>query len=133
MRDYEFRAFDKIANRMIYFDFNYIWQHGIDNSNNSYKNFDLLKYPIMQYSELLDKNRNKIYELDIVKVTNYHYKDDSVFADMIDNEFINIVRFDRGKWKVGDYPLFCIYELRYCIEVIGNEHENPELLNILED
>lgn len=82
---------------------------------------------LMQYTGLKDKNGVEIYEGDIVK--GLKYKDSS------SREFVEKVRFLDG----GFLP-FCeaygessgmLYELYFPfedVEVIGNVHENPELL-----
>ena len=66
-----------------------------------------------QYTGLKDKNGKEIYEGDIVKY---------VFGN-------KPIRFDVGRYWLGETldDLFGA-ELRYDLEVIGNIHENSELL-----
>ena len=77
---------------------------------------------LMQYTGLKDSKGVEIYEGDIVRICNgsingCHW--------MMDNR---VVKFDEGAFNV---PSFCIGEeqdnTHWCA-VIGNIHENPELL-----
>ncbi|HHV63837.1 MAG TPA: hypothetical protein GXX46_01985 [Peptococcaceae bacterium] len=77
---------------------------------------------IMQYTCLKDKNSKEIYEGDIVRTS-----DDRVLAVEWCNE--------RGGWfpfASGDGCGCCEYDTYspYNCEVIGNIHENPELLTV---
>lgn len=71
---------------------------------------------------LKDKNGTEIYEGDIVKW--------SVEADVEFNEGANVVEFKNGAfWPVAGPTHTCYYSVGDPVcEVIGNIHENPELL-----
>jgi uncharacterized phage protein (TIGR01671 family) len=73
---------------------------------------------------LTDKNGKKIFEGDIVKVT------DDNGSTMPCSCGIGCVCFLDGSWYVEDEVNDGLYDINriYYIEVIGNIHDNPELL-----
>ena len=75
---------------------------------------DLGNIVIMQFTGLLDSKGNEIYEGDIV-TKNGRY------TDVVKYDFYEVYPFTRGGLHGSSYyPEMC--------EVIGNIHENPELL-----
>lgn len=74
-----------------------------------------------QFTDLTDSNGKEIYEGDIVK---NEYED------------VGSITMFRGEWRVdwGADDIFSIYdELKDELVVIGNIHDNPELLKIKQD
>ena len=86
--------------------------------------FEVIPESVGQYTGLTDKNGKKIFEGDIVKSCEY---DDVYFVKYFDND--NYSAFD----CVPDVPLCECNGLSYLVneegcKVIGNIHDNPELL-----
>lgn len=74
-----------------------------------------------QFTGLLDRNGKEIYEGDIVK---YKLYADSRL-DYIDEVFYSTIS---GAFMVGDEDNIRTLDCLINVEVIGNIHENPELL-----
>lgn len=73
-----------------------------------------------QYTGLTDKNGKKVFEHDLVKA----------YDPLDEKSFIGVVKFFDGSFYICDTD-FCSYYrwIDYEVEVIGNIHDNPELLN----
>lgn len=116
MRPIKFRAFDKEAKTMhkvsvIDFDMKQVMLEE-DNGDYFHKSFDEIE--LMQFTGLHDKNGKEIYEGDILE----NLKERSVVY-FEDGSFY--VKFKDGRYRVGGF-------YRAVIEIIGNIHENPDLL-----
>jgi uncharacterized phage protein (TIGR01671 family) len=94
-----------------------------------------IKY-VRQFTGLTDKNGREIYEGDIVRAkTVYHSvfnKNDSLFSIGSQNGtfvFVNIKGSIERQWSDGNNEWYSIENIEtFEIEIIGNIHENPELL-----
>ena len=73
-----------------------------------------------QYTGLTDKNGKKIFEGDIVKSGTYKFTEELIFTVVFD-EFCRYV-------IVSNYGIYLLARNHEDVEVIGNIHDNPELL-----
>ncbi|CAK1227246.1 hypothetical protein R55227_BLOPHJLP_00248 [Fructobacillus tropaeoli] len=76
------------------------------------------KLVIEQYTGLHDKNGKEIYESDIVALTDNSYMDEDIQHERV---YYN----EKSEWVAGKIYLSKVY---FNVEVIGNIHENKELL-----
>ena len=81
------------------------------------------RYVLMQYTGLKDKNGVYIYEGDVLRDS-----ESIVIVKFVDGEFSVDYRTMGGKWR--NYGSLFDYLKDYEGEVIGNIHENPELLEV---
>ncbi|EEO5812576.1 YopX family protein [Listeria monocytogenes] len=120
MREIEFRAWDKEVKEM---DYNpsviEIWQNKPINEQFRLESEEKLVW--MQYTGLKDKNGKKIFEGDIVNCK---------FFDRMVGDIAGVINFIDCVWAVSDFKNKRLYQLIDVdnIEIIGNIHENLELL-----
>ncbi len=129
MREIKFRVWDKRKGRMRFGNDNLlIGLGGLLFWDVGYKEPDMLgeeerqDYELMQYTGLNDKNGVEIYEGDIVVVDFCDIPDDNPLhhTGAVEWDVIN------AAWSISDYDfMFNYYE---ALEVVGNIHESPELL-----
>lgn len=83
---------------------------------------DIEPETVCQYTGLTDKNGRKIFEGDIVKVTDSD-RENQVFG-------IGDISFEESSWKLCGEILYWLDDvISFEFEVIGNIFDNPELLN----
>lgn len=114
-----------------YYIFRKIWESDVhiirivDNGFDSYIEFEVIPETVGQYTGLTDKNGKEIFEGDILRRA-YHPEDD-VAVLWHDGRFC----FKKVKKINKDYPFeseCCIQNAVKWLKVIGNVHDNPELL-----
>lgn len=76
-------------------------------------------FKLMQYTGLKDKNGVEIYEGDIVECWSYGYND----GGMGDKKVLEVV-----KWNEAQACFDSCLDLKRGVEVVGNIHENPDLI-----
>ena len=126
MREIKFRAWDNRNKRMYPFELIELPYNENVNLDGQFDGLVNREYLFMQYTGLLDKNGEEIYEGDIVSVFDY------------DTEFLGhgkIVFYDFSwciEWICKDKNFTMMfsewYEETKTVEVIGNIYENQELL-----
>ena len=98
-----------------------VYSHGEINFSQPFKNF----YTTMQYTGLKDKNGEEIYEGDILY---YQYK---LFRNAPDIKTTYVVKWDIDSFQGYTTRGTIGTSVRYLtkdFEIIGNIHQNPELL-----
>lgn len=85
------------------------------------------EYIVEQFTGLKDTNDEEVYEGDIV-----HGYDQEPDRDdgYIGSSVIEVVNFKWGSFWLGDFKNKIMVYTPPIIEVIGNVHENPELLEV---
>lgn len=83
---------------------------------------------LMQYTGLKDKNGKEIYEDDIIYCEKYI--GGNWIEDCIEKGYVNFNNGEFGLYRKQGYyqSLYKFKEYDYEFEVIGNMHDNPELL-----
>jgi uncharacterized phage protein (TIGR01671 family) len=121
MRNIEFRGLTKDGNGFIYglptYDFEYLFnENGLDSPDN----YTIKKSTLGQFTGLLDKNGVKIFEGDIL----IHNKN-IYYVKFSKNQYVLLIKNIKTEgWKSLEW----CYSLNKYIEIIGNIHQNPELL-----
>lgn len=80
------------------------------------------RFDVEQYTGLKDKNGKEIYEGDVVEYMTCYYGNEKRHRKVV----------EWGEWDSDDFGEphnLGYFNLSECMEVIGNIHENPELLS----
>lgn len=142
MKEIKFRAWDIKENKYWFFNLKDLWREGCEQQllelNDSKQLGQSSRFPyfdcvIEQYTGLKDKNGEEIYEGDIVKFRASGY--------FFGGERKGIDEIVWGLWSDGEYAdthCWLLKNTKYPaqsseMEIIGNAHENPELLENQDD
>ena len=87
-----------------------------DSGFDNYTEYEVITDTVGQYTGLCDKNGKKIFEGDIVMLTS-----------PMGEKYKSVVRFKEAKFEFFGLSNPSYFASRYA-EVIGNIHDNPELL-----
>ena len=98
----------------------------IDGGYDIYNHKDLTECEIMQFTGLKDENGAEIYEGDIVQWSS-GWNQTKEYKDKWDTDY-KVVKFENGIFKYCCEETLDKYDTDDVVEVIGNIHENPELL-----
>lgn len=136
LRTIKFRGFNK--KRGIWLYGNYILNRGAHfiapqefADGKMWEDYEVEEESIGQFTGLTDKNGKEIYEGDIVS----HPWKDPIFGDLVETgEFVHsTICFNNGAFVVnyrlqGEYIYLQDFLRLKCLDVIGNIHDNPDLL-----
>ena len=116
---------------------NYIVEECLDFDSGDYMPYEVIPETVGQYTGLTDKNGEKIFEGDIAEdreKRRYQIK----IGSFVPLQFYNIFRFERELIdKSSIYGVYaeeistknqCIIPERNTLVILGNIHDNPELL-----
>jgi uncharacterized phage protein (TIGR01671 family) len=118
-----FRQYIKRPGSTPYFHY---WGFGLPDMGNGFTSA-LLHFESEQFTGLFDRDGREIYEGDIVKFS-LHHNNSSVIADVTFTECSFMVHYWKSKTVENWVSLPLNIEDQESVEVIGNIHENKELL-----
>lgn len=130
MREFKFRAWNKVANFMIYWDeFTDYEQDQMAIVGKDYRVFNDSEFILLQSTGLKDSKGNEIYEGDILEAE--HKLKTQKFKRRY-----QVIFNEKGYWDAisldGKPVRLCYAGFDKC-EVIGNIYESPELLGAIEN
>lgn len=115
--------------------FEEIWEYYRDSyvKTDKFKEIKVLADTIDQFTELYDKYDNEIYEDDIIVWTIYHADFDGLGVLKKDIKYKGVVKWHQGGFVLKNMEGDDYYSISNLpkvedFEIIGNIHDNPELL-----
>jgi len=122
MREIKFRAWDKKKEKLIYQN---EMDHLIFPGKRKVENFEDIE--LMQYTGLKDENGKEIYEGDVVEVDGGYRGRKCIGVVVWEEHGFNLDKIKGDTMTHFDAPWDLLSEGQK--EVLGNIHENPELLS----
>ena len=127
-RELKFRAWDKLSKEMcivdcLRFEFEDDHKNNIlaevfsNKASGGRKQIFPENLILMQFTGLKDSTGKEIYEDDIC-----------VINELSDNDFTGIVKWDIDRYVLKNTISLTISDYLSCIEIIGNIHQHPQLL-----
>lgn len=134
-REIKFRAWDKVQGRMHFLqDADFIIEYSgasiLHECNANIRRH--VQWPLMQYTGEMDKNGKQVYEGDIVLVHEMvRDRERPWIAEVswVGGGFCLVNRNCCEKCAKGEGAICALSEVPGHVDVIGNIHENPELLS----
>ena len=130
MREIEFRGKRIDNGKWVYGYLFKIWEHCFilwGTTNDMPNMIEVIPETVGQFTGLIDKNGKKIYEGDVVKTTallnDHHQRGATV---------VSPVEYWHGATclSITYVPLSLDFQVSHEIEIIGNIHDNPELMKL---
>lgn len=99
-----------------------------------YYDYSIVPSTVGQYTGLTDRNGKKIFEGDIIKIVPYYdYSDDYSISKVYSYNGIFCVDYHGDDFDSTALGFLVDYLPDGDFEVIGNIHDNPELLEVVEE
>ena len=121
MQSIKFRVWEKQSKKMLYYDKDIVPNMTLNGVliNEVGSNVSNM-FELMQFTGLLDKNGKEIYGGDILKYSGKNEKDKNY----------EVYQLEAGTWMACNEIYFDTKDNAYFdkVEIIGNIHNNPELL-----
>ena len=130
MREIEFRGKRIDNGKWVYGYLFKIWEHCFilwGTTNDMPNMIEVIPETVGQFTGLIDKNEKKIYEGDVVKTTallNDHHQRGATVVSPVE------YWYGATCLSITYVPLSLDFRMSHEIEIIGNIHDNPELMKL---